>query len=208
MYWLQLKLIICDYFKERFFIVALVFILFAMGVIFGVLGAQVLEPAQKADLLCYVDQGLHAEISLQDHLYVRQVITANFQTIFFLFFMGISVIGVPLVLLLIFTRGFVLGFSTGFLLQTLGFKGVLLTAVGIIPHNLLAVPGLFLMVIAMIDCATVLTKMRLTAKKATIGGELARCAVVTTLVMIMMTLAGLVQGYFTPLFTIWLAKLI
>jgi stage II sporulation protein M len=208
MFGLQLQLLIRNYFKERFFLVALVFILFVMGIVFGVLGAGVLEPAQKADLLNYLDQGLHGGVLLQDHRYVRQVIVAHIQTIFFLFFMGISVIGLPLALLLIFTRGFVLGFSSGFLLQSMGVKGAVLSLVGILPHNLLVVPGLLLMVVAMIDCATALTKMRLTKNRVALGEELVHCALVTLVVLIMMTVGGLIQGYVTPLVTAWLARLI
>jgi stage II sporulation protein M len=208
MFGLQLQLLIRNYLKERFFLVALVFILFVMGIIFGVLGAGVLEPAQKTDLLNYFGQGLHGEILLCDHNYARQVIVAHIQTIFFLFLMGISVIGLPLALLLIFTRGFVLGFSSGFLFQSMGAKGAVLSLVGILPHNLLMVPGLLLMVVAMIDCATALTKMRLTKNRVVIGEELVRCALVTLVVLIMMTLGSLIQGYITPLFTAWLARLI
>jgi stage II sporulation protein M len=208
MFGLQLRLLIRNYFKERFFLVALVIILFLMGIIFGVLGARVLEPAQKTDLLNYLDQGLHGEPLLPDHGYTRQVIVAHIQTVFFLFFMGISVIGLPLALLLIFTRGFVFGFSSGFLFQSMGTKGVALALVGILPHNLLVAPGLLLMVVAMIDCATALTKLRLTKARVVIGEELVRCALVTLVVLMMMTMGGLIQGYVTPLFTAWLARLI
>jgi stage II sporulation protein M len=208
MFGLQLQLLIRTYFQERFFMIALVFILFVMGIVFGVLGAGVLDPGQKTDLINYLDQGLRSEIALQDHNYTRQVVTANVQTVFFLFFMGISVIGLPLALLLIFTRGFVLGFSSGFLFQNMGVKGAALSLVGILPHNLLVIPGLSLMVVAMIDCATALAKLRLTAKRVVIGEELVRCALVTLLVLLMMTAGGLIQGYVTPWFTAWLTRII
>ncbi|HYH02969.1 MAG TPA: stage II sporulation protein M, partial [Bacillota bacterium] len=148
MFGIQLQLLIREYFKERAFLVALVLILFIMGIIFGVLAAGVLDAGQKTDLLNYVDQGLHGKTFLENNVYVRQVIASHIQTIFFLFFMGISVIGVPLALLLIFTRGFILGFSIGFLFQNMGMKGAVLSMVGILPHNLLLIPGLILMVIA------------------------------------------------------------
>ncbi|HEY8463054.1 MAG TPA: stage II sporulation protein M, partial [Bacillota bacterium] len=195
MFGLQLQLLIRDYFKERIFIVALVLILFVMGNIFGVLSAGVLEPGQKADLLNYVEQGLHGKVILENSIYVRQVITSYLQTIFFLFFMGISVIGVPLALLLIFTRGFVLGFSIGFLFENLGTKGAVLSLVGILPHNLLALPGLFLMVVAIIDCAAALTRMRFSSRRVQVTEELVQCAFLTMIVLVIMVLAGLVQGY-------------
>lgn len=196
-----------DYFHERIFLLALVLILFLMGLIFGVLAAGVLDKHQKIDLMNYLNQGLHGEI-IQNQAYTRQIILANIQMVFFLFFMGISVIGVPLALLLVFTRGFILGFSTGFLFQTMGIKGFILTMVGIVPHNLLFIPALFLMVVAIMDCAAALTKIRFTKKPVALGPELIKCSILTIVVLMIMVLAGFIQGNISPAVTAWFAKFI
>ena len=134
--------------------------------------------------------------------------TGNIQLVFFLFFMGISVIGVPLALLLVFTRGFILGFSSGFLFQTMGLKGFVLTMTGIAPHNILFIPALFLMVIAITDCASALTKIRFTKKPVALSAELVKCSILTLGVLLVMILAGFVQGNISPLVTAWFAKFI
>jgi stage II sporulation protein M len=204
---IKMQLLIHEYFHERIFLLALVFILFVMGVIFGALAVRVLDKTQVTDLMNYLNQGLHGPIT-NNQAYTRQTIIANVQMVFFLFFMGISVIGVPLALLLVFTRGFILGFSTGFLFQTMGVKGFVLTMAGIVPHNLLFIPALFLMVIAIMDCAAALTKIRFTKKPVALGPELMKCAVLTICVLIAMILAGLIQGNVSPLITAWLAQFI
>lgn len=204
---LKLQLMIKDYFRERIFLLALVLILFIMGLIFGILAAGILDKHQKDDLMHYINQGLQGELG-SNIGYTRQTILANIQIVMFLFFMGISVIGIPLALLLIFTRGFILGFSIGFLFQTMGIKGFVLTLVGIIPHNLLMIPALFLMMIAMMDCAAALTKIRFTKKQVMIGAELIRCSILTSIVLIMMVMAGFIQGNFSPVVTAWFAKFI
>lgn len=205
---LRLRLIIREYFRERIFLFVLVLILFLMGSIFGVLATGVLNSAQRNNLISYLDQGLHGEIFIPNGIYTRQTIVANIKTVFFLFFMGISVIGVPLALLLIFTRGFIIGFSISFLLRTMGFKGLVLVLTGVLPHNLLIIPALFLMVIAIIDFATALTKIRFTKKQVVVGEELVKCAILTLVVLLVMMFAGFIQGYITPLFTAWLTKVI
>ncbi len=55
--------------------------------------------------------------------------------------LGLSVIGAPVVLAVIFVRGFVLGFTTMFLIDGLFFRGVVLAAAALLPQNLLAVPA-------------------------------------------------------------------
>lgn len=204
----QLRQLTSDYFRERLFLLALVAILFFMGIFFGLFAVGVLEVDQKELLVNFIQQSFHTKINFHNHAYTRQTIVANIQTVFFLFFMGISVIGVPLALLLIFTRGFILGFSVGFLFQNMGFKGFFLTITGILPHNLLVIPALFLMVIAVIDCAAALTKIRFTRKPISIGPELVKCATITCIVLAIMVCAGLVQGYISPLVSSWLAEII
>jgi stage II sporulation protein M len=204
----NLSRLIRVYFRERFFLLALVVILFLMGIIFGALAVGVLDPSQKQNLALFVTDNLHGTINLQNGHYTRQIIIANIETVFFLFFMGISVVGVPLALLLIFTRGFIIGFSVCFLSQTMGFKGWLLTIAGIVPHNTLIIPALLLMVIAMIDCAAALTKIRFSKSNYSIGAELVKSVVLTLIVLVTMTIAGVVQGYITPLITSWLAKVL
>ncbi|MCL6591240.1 MAG: stage II sporulation protein M [Firmicutes bacterium] len=196
------------YFQERFFLLALVVILFLMGAIFGALAVGVLDPVQKQNLAVFINESLHGAINLQNSVYTRQTIIANIQTVFFLFFMGISVVGVPLALLLIFTRGFIIGFTVCFLAQTMGFKGWLLTIAGILPHNILIIPALLLMVIAMIDCAAALTKIRFSKGNYSTGAELVKSVVLTLIVLAIMILAGAVQGRLTPLITSWLAKIL
>lgn len=208
LFFLKLRLIVQEYFRERIFLFILVLILFLMGIIFGVLATGVLDQAQSESLLNYLNQGLHGEIFIPNSVYTRQTIAANIKTVFFLFFMGISVIGVPLALLLIFTRGFIIGYSISFLLRTMGFKGLVLILAGIIPHNLLIIPALFIMVIAIIDIAAALTKIRFTKKQVVIGEELIKCAGLTLVVLLIMTFAGFIQGYLTPLFTAWLIRVI
>lgn len=208
LFFLRLRLIIHDYFRERIFLLVLVLILFLMGNIFGVLATGVLNSVQRDYLLSYLDQGLHGEIFIPNSVYTRQTIVANIKTVFFLFFMGISVIGVPLALLLIFTRGFIIGFSISFLIRTMGFKGLVLILTGVLPHNLLIIPALFLMVIAIIDLAAALTKIRFTKKQVVVGEELIKCSVLTFVVLLVMMFAGFVQGYITPLFTAWLTKIL
>ena len=50
-----------NYLREHAFLLALVVILFVMGLIFGILAAGVLDKDQKVSLNSYIDQGLHSK---------------------------------------------------------------------------------------------------------------------------------------------------
>ena len=53
--------------------------------------------------------------------------------------MGVSIIGVPVVLFLFFYRCFVFGFSISAIVMNYGFKGILFSFVYIFPHNVISI---------------------------------------------------------------------
>ena len=72
----------------------------------------------------------------------RQSIIDNVvKTTGLMWILGLSLIGSPLIVALLFLRGFVIGFSVGFLVDQMVYKGVALAAVAIVPHNLVILPS-------------------------------------------------------------------
>src|SRR5690606_4529411 len=57
-----------------------------------------------------------------------------------LFLLGLSVIGLPLVWVLLYVKGLVIGFSVGFLVNQIGMKGLFLAAISIAPQNFVIIP--------------------------------------------------------------------
>src|SRR5699024_765910 len=77
-----------------------------------------------------------------------------------LFILGLSVIGLPVVWILLFFKGLVVGFSVGFIVSQLGIKGLLLAALSIAPQNLIIIP-IYIVAgsLAMIFSLTLLSKL-------------------------------------------------
>ena len=66
-----------------------------------------------------------------------------------LWLLGLTVVGAPLVILLVGARGFILGFTVGFLVQEKTGQGLLLALVAVLPQNLFYVPGLLGQILAL-----------------------------------------------------------
>jgi stage II sporulation protein M len=208
-HWLELGR---NYFYERFFLFLLVIILFVMGIIFGSLSVNSLGEGQKLELTQYIRlflQGFRQDPAamISDPVYAREAIAGHLKTIFFLLVLGISVIGVPLILLLVFTRGFILGFTIAFLMQQLAGKGVVFAAAAVLPHQFLVVPALVTVTVANIDFAGVLVKNRLGKRTIPLSMEFLRCLGLNGGGLVLFTIAGLVEGLLTPILIRWLAGL-
>lgn len=123
------------------------FSLFLVGVVFGALAVRGLDPADKLELIQYLGAHLPAmglEQGQESGLLFRQSLQSGVQLLLLFWVLGISVIGVVGLMLVMLLRGFVTGFTVGFLAAEMGLRGVALAAAAHLPHSLLEVPALIL----------------------------------------------------------------
>lgn len=118
-------------------------VLFLIGIIFGSIIVVSMEFVQKQDLFFYIEQ--YMERLVEGSLVAKEDVFKSafyyhLQYLSLFFILGISIIGLPIIWILIFIKGIVVGFSVGFFVNQLGWQGLLLAAVGIAPQNLLIIP--------------------------------------------------------------------
>jgi stage II sporulation protein M len=121
-------------------------VLFVVAIIFGAIAVKALTFSQKQELLTFLRQFFASGIAVPTGSAVfMQTLTANLQLVGLLWLMGVLVFGLPVVIIIVFFQGFVLGFSVGFLVHQMGAKGFFLAACSILPHNFLLVPAILAM---------------------------------------------------------------
>ncbi|HLR72557.1 MAG TPA: stage II sporulation protein M [Pseudogracilibacillus sp.] len=118
-------------------------ILFLMGVIFGAIFVNSLSITQKEDLFYYLNQFFH-QITNENMMNKTEVFKISFwqnvQLLGLIWILGISIIGFPIVFILLFLKGIVIGFTVGFLVSEMGLSGVGLVFGSIFPQNILFIP--------------------------------------------------------------------
>ncbi len=119
-----------------------------MGVIFGAIVVNSMSITQKEDLFYYLSQFfgqiLNGKVAENNDLFAQSFLH-NSKFIGLIWILGISIIGLPVILILLFIKGLVVGFTVGFLVSQLGLKGFLLAFVSILPQNLIIIPVFILM---------------------------------------------------------------
>lgn len=147
-----------DSLKSSWPLYLLVLAIFALGLICGALNVNFLPAAKVEALHDYIDAffkqalGLHVDTSqvAWEAIYNKIIMMAA------LYILGLTIIGIPAILGLIFLRGFVLGFTVAFLSRDLAWLGLLLAAASIMPQNLLYLPALFIGAVAALSFALLL----------------------------------------------------
>lgn len=132
-----------DHVKEHATIYIFMVILFLTGIIFGSIIVNSMNFVQKQDLFFYLEQ-FFGEMTTDSQIEKREILESSFfyhaKYLLLLFVLGLSVIGLPLVWILLFLKGLAVGFSVGFLVNQLGTKGFFLASLSIAPQNLVILP--------------------------------------------------------------------
>ena len=137
-----------NHLREYSSIYLFVVVLFLMGVIFGAVIVNSLSFTQKDDLFYYLSQffgqAAKGEVATANDLFVQSFFH-NSKFIGLIWILGISIIGLPVILILLFIKGMTVGFTVGFLVNQMEWNGFLLSFVSILPQNLVIIPVFIIM---------------------------------------------------------------
>jgi len=114
--------------------------MFVAGVIFGSMGVVFLDTAQKKEIAFFVEQIFQDNTTYPSVNTLLASAIANVKLIAVVWFLGLTIIGIPLVAIVVFTRGFALGFTSAFLIKIKGASGIVAVLVTLLPPNFFYVP--------------------------------------------------------------------
>ncbi len=116
-----------------------------IGLVAGIITAADIAE-QNSELGTFADTFLKAlpELAMDSSLETGTALAGNWRFFAVIWFLGLSVFGIPLVGLLLFLRGFALGFSVSFLVGRQLSAGLLVAILGVLPQNLLLVPAMII----------------------------------------------------------------
>ena len=140
----KIKRYLLKYFQDNFLIYFILSIIFAIGIIVGAITIKVLRTEQIDNISVFLNSFFRAmEGNEFDGVTIlKQSIIDNFKTIGLVLGTGLVIIGIGIIPIIIVFRGFAIGFTVGFIVNEFGFKGFLFSILGILPQNLLIIPGI------------------------------------------------------------------
>lgn len=118
---------------------------FGIGLLFGALATGTLTVADKLMLVDYVHRFVTRETArLAVGGIFQPMLVDNLKLLGLLYLLGISVAGMPLVVVIVFFRGFVLGFAGAFLVGTLHWQGFWLGVIAMGLADFFIVPAMLI----------------------------------------------------------------
>lgn len=185
--------------KENITVYLFISTLLVIGIIFGAMIVNAMNFMQKQELYFHLEQffgQLNSEASPTNRDIVRKSFYFHVKFLGILFFLGLTIIGIPFIWLFIFLKGLVIGFTIGFIVNQLGIKGFFIALISIAPHNIVIIP-IYIIAgsLAMLFSIALLQKLFSKRSANTIVRPFMQYVLVN-LVLIVVSLSGaLIEGY-------------
>lgn len=121
-----------------------VIIVFLIGIVLGVILLNNSNDIQKQELNSYVNDfvtQLNSGISIDKFQLLKNVLLNNLIIVIGLWFIGSTVIGIPIVYAIVAYKGFCLSYSISAILAVLGgSKGICFVLASMLPQNIIYIP--------------------------------------------------------------------
>ncbi|CAM2806036.1 stage II sporulation protein M [Paenibacillus sediminis] len=199
-------------FKDQTSLYIFVSVLFLVGVVFGALMVNALSLEQQQDLGRYlgnffvtVDQGLNP---VQQEAY-WDIALAHLKWIGLIWILGFSVIGLPVILILDFLKGVLIGFTVGYLVGQYSWKGLLFALVAVAPHNFIIIPVFIISSVCAMTFSLYIIKNRvLMQKHGSIKQPFMSYTGLTAAMMLMILAVSTFETWVTPAMMRWVTPLL
>src|SRR5690625_2435417 len=132
-----------NHLKENITIYIFMTTLFLIGIIFGAIVVNSMTFIQKQDLYFHLERflnQLNGELTFENIDILKRSFFYHVKYLLLLFLLGLTIIGLPIIWVLIFIKGLVVGFSVGFIVNQLGLNGLLIATLSIAPQNIIIIP--------------------------------------------------------------------
>lgn len=157
-----------DHVKTNVTIYLFITTLLITGIVFGAIIVNSMDFVQKQDLFFHVNQ-FFSKINNEELIMSKDILRKSFifhvQYLTLILLLGMTIIGIPLIWLLVFLKGLVIGFSVGFIVNQLGLNGFLLAIVSIAPQNIIIIP-IYIMAASLANIFSLLLFQKVTSRTA------------------------------------------
>nr|WP_209970302.1 stage II sporulation protein M [Paenibacillus eucommiae] len=192
------KLTMKQFMKENLSLYVFVSVLFVIGVVFGAVMVNALSLEQKQEMSRYLGsffQEVNGGMQIEGGQSFQQAFGMHMKWILLIWLFGLSVIGLPLVLILDFLKGVLIGFTVGYLVAQFSWKGMLFALVSVAPQNLIVIPALLICSVSAMAFSIYIIKNRFIQRRGAIYHPFMRYVSITLLMGVFLFAAALWEGY-------------
>lgn len=195
------KELIANHLQNNLWLYILSAICLCTGIVLGVYTVKYMSSFEKSDLLNYLSSFIktYNSKSINYNQLFFETIKNNIPIILIVWFLGLTMIGIPIILVVDVLKGFTLGFTVTFFVNGMGFKGIWLALLSVIPQNIIYIPCIIIGSVLAMEFSLMLIKDN--GKKRWTKGILSRImsySLVFVIIAVCMFAGLSFETYITP----------
>ncbi len=177
-------------------------VLFSISMLFGAIVVQALQLNQKSDLYVYFNNFLsyRGQLQMPASQLFFETLSQNMKYLGLLWILGLSVIGLPVIVIMVFVKGFSLGFTIAFLVEQYSYKGLQLAMGVVLPQNLILVPVTLFIGVSGIVFSIQLIQNRILQAGESLFSKFVHYLMMIVISFLLILLASFYEAYFAPYF--------
>ncbi|GGF87332.1 stage II sporulation protein M [Paenibacillus abyssi] len=197
--------------KDQLSLYIFVSVLFAVGVVFGALLVGALTLEQQQDLTGDVEHFVRLLSAGMGPDETQSFVERGwFHTkwLLLIWLLGLTVVGMPLILALDFLKGVLIGFSVGLLVSQHAWEGVLFSLASVAPPNLIILPAILIASVSAISFSIHIVKHRLMQRSGTLLQPFLSHTSVAVVMLAVLWGAALFEAFVSPILMGWASSFI
>lgn len=173
----------------------LVILLFIIGIIIGIIFINKSTTIQEEEITTYINEFV---VKIKDNQPIDRVallkekVISNLILVLTMWFVGSTVVGIPIVYAILLYKGFCLGYTISSIMLTLGIKGILLAISSMLLQNIIWIPCILALAVSGICLYKSIMKDK---RKENIKLEVTRHTIFCIIVMFGMQISALIEVY-------------
>ena len=202
----KLKETLCTHVKNNLREYLIVLIIFLIGLIFGIIFVNNASNMQINEVTSYINEfisKLKQTATIDKVQLLQNTLFSNFLLAFCFWFMGCTVIGIPVVYGIVAYRGFCLGYTISSIIASLGVgDGIIFSLTSLLPQNVILIPCIFALAVSGMRLYQSIMKDR---RRENIKLEVTRHTILSILLVVLLEISAFIEVYFsTTLLELWI----
>lgn len=169
-----------------------------IGIIAGSLFFYLLNGSDKEMVISSIGDFFDNINNINYEMSIKSNLIFNFCLILVIWLLGISIIGIPIILIIYFLKSFSLGFILVSIISKYGFKGVIYAFIYLFPHNVINLLSFALLSIYGVICSFRMVSNFSKDKKIDLSPIFSRYRLVLIICIIISLLCSLYQTFIVP----------
>ena len=192
----NIKQLILNHFYENIKAYIIVIIIFIIGIVAGVIFINNTNETQSTEIQNYITSfinSLKQDYHIDKLELLKKSLGDNFILILTMWFIGSTVIGIPIIFGIVLFRGFCIGYTVSSIIASLGVqKGLIFLFTTVFLQNLIFIPVVICMTVS---CIRLYKSIMKDKRRENIKLEIIRHTLFSIVLIIFLIVASLVESY-------------